>query len=132
MRCVDSMFRLLNGAMALLFLFGAAVQYNDPDPLQWVAIYVAAAIACVLAMFNRLRWWIAAVVGTLALIWAITFVPVTFPNVRIAELFGAWEMANARVEEGREMYGLLIIAVYMAVLAVATRRRRATTHVPVS
>ena len=112
------------GAMALLFLFGAAVQYNDPDPLLWMAIYVAAAIACVLAMFNRLRWWMAAIVAAVALLWAVTFIPATFPNVRIAELFGAWEMANTRIEEGREMYGLLIIATYMAVLAIATRRRR--------
>ena len=118
------MFRLLNGAMALLFLLGAAVQYNDPDPLKWVAIYVAAAAACVVAMFNRLRWWIAIIVAALALLWAVTFLPATFPNVRIAELFGAWEMADTRIEEGREMYGLLIIAIYMALLAVATRRHR--------
>ena len=120
------MFRLLNAGMALLFLFGAAVQYNDPDPLRWVAIYVAAAIACVLAMSDRLRWWVAASLGTLALVWAVTFLPATFPNVRIGELVGAWEMANARIEEGREMYGLLIIALYMGVLAIAGRRRAST------
>ena len=121
------MFRLLNGLMALLFLFGAAVQYNDPDPLRWIVIYGAAAVACLLAVARRLRWWMAALVGVIALIWAATLLLATLPNVRIAELFGAWEMANARIEEGREMYGLLIIASYMAVLAVFTSRRRAWT-----
>ena len=118
------MFRLLNAAMALLFLFGAIVQYNDPDPLRWVAIYVAASVACVLALVKRLRWWFAATVGAVALVWAATLAPAAVPNVRILEMFAAWEMANERVEEGREMYGLLIIVIYMAVL-VFTRRRAA-------
>ncbi len=117
------MFRLLNGAMALLFLFGAAVQYNDPDPLRWIAIYVAAAVMCVLAVANRLPWWLAASVGAVALAWAATLAPSAFPHVRIPEMFAAWEMANQRVEEGREMYSLLLIAIYMGVLAVVLRRR---------
>ena len=119
------MFRLLDGAMAALFFFGAAVQYNDPDPLVWMTIYVAAAAACVLAAMRRLRWWFPAVIGAIALIWAATFMPAVLPNVRIAQLFAAWEMADTRIEEGREMYGLLIIFVYMTVLAVTHRRRRA-------
>ena len=108
--------------MALLFLFGAVVQYNDPDPLRWMLIYLAAAVACVLAIAKRLRWWFAAIVGTVALVWAATLAPAAFPNVRFLEMFAAWEMANERVEEGREMYGLLLIAIYMAVLVVASRR----------
>ena len=117
-------FRLLNGAMALLFLFGAAVQYNDPDPLQWMAIYVAAAVACTLAASGHLRWWFAALVALVAFVWAATLAPRAFPNVGIAEMFGAWEMANTRIEEGREMYGLLLIAIYMIVLALLQLRRR--------
>jgi hypothetical protein len=119
------MFRLLNAAMAALFFFGAAVQYNDPDPLVWIAIYVAAAMASLLAAMRRLRWWFPAVVGTIAFVWAATFLPAVLPNVRIAQLFAAWEMADTRVEEGREMYGLLIIFAYMAVLAFTHRRRTA-------
>ena len=115
------MFRLLNAAMALLFLFGAVVQYNDPDPLRWMAMYVAAAVACALAMAKRLRWWFAAMIGAVALVWAASLAPAAFPNVRIPEMFAAWEMANERVEEGREMYGLLIIAIYMTVLVAARR-----------
>lgn len=35
------MWRLLNLFFAALFLFGAVVQLNDPDPVRWVAIYMA-------------------------------------------------------------------------------------------
>jgi hypothetical protein len=104
--------------MALLFLLGAAVQYNDPDPLRWIAIYAAAAVACALGAARRLPRWLPIVTGATALISAVTLAPGAFPNVRIPEMFAAWEMANTRIEEAREMYGLLLIAIYMGVLAL--------------
>jgi len=42
----------------------------------------------------------------------------------MSELVAAWEMKDTRVEEGREMYGLLVIAAWMIVLAAAALRRR--------
>ena len=112
--------------MAVLFLFGAAVQYNDPDPLRWIAIYTAAGAVCGLAAMQRLHWWLAAAVGAVALVWAVTLAPRAFPNVRLLEMFSAWEMANQRIEEGREMYGLLLIALYLSVLAITVGRRTRT------
>ncbi len=117
------MFRLLNATMAVLFLFGAAVQYNDPDPFRWTAIYLAASAACVLAALRRLPWWFPALTAAVALVWAATFASRAFPAIRIAELFSAWEMASERIEEAREMYGLLLIGIYMVVLATTRRTR---------
>ena len=117
------MFRLVHAAMALLFLFGAIVQFNDPDPLRWVAIYVAAAVSCALAAAKRVPPWLPIVIGGVALLWALTLAPRAFPNVRILEMFAAWEMANERIEQAREMYGLLLIAIYMAAIAVVEHRR---------
>lgn len=114
---------IANALLALLFVFGAAVQYNDPDPLRWMAIYLAAAVACVLAVLGRLRWWLPAAVGGVALVWAALLSPRVVGRVGVAELFPAWEMGSLRIEEGREMYGLLIIAFWMAVLVVAARRQ---------
>ncbi len=118
------MSRLLTILCALLFLFGAVVQYNDPDPLRWIVIYLAASVACALAVIGRLPWRFAGAIGMTSLVLAISLAPRAFPNVRILEMFGAWEMANARVEEGREMYGLLIICVAMSILAVTHWRKR--------
>lgn len=44
-------------------------------------------------------------------------------------LHGAFEMRNVGVEESREMYGLLISAAWMAVLALRARTLRAQTLV---
>jgi hypothetical protein len=117
--------RILNGLLGALFLLGAVVQYNDPDPLRWTAIYLAASIACVLAALGRGHWALPAAVGVVAAAWAAMLAPSVLGQVVPSELVGAWEMKDARVEVGREMYGLLILAVWMAVIAIASVRRRA-------
>jgi hypothetical protein len=119
----SNVLRAANGAMAALFAFAAAVQYNDPDPLRWMALYLAAAAACVLAVLHRLPRWGPAVVGLAALAWAVTLAPHVLGHVGWGEMVQAWEMKDVRVEEGREMYGLLIVAAWMAVLVLAGRRR---------
>lgn len=92
--------------------------------MRWMGIYLAASFVSLLAAFDRLPWLFAASVAAVALIWASSLAPRAFPNVRISEMFSAWEMANERIEEGREMYGLLIIFFCMSILALARWRER--------
>lgn len=111
---------IANGVMLLAFLFSVIVQVNDPDPLPWMTIYGAAAFLCGLAMARRVHWWSAAVVAVVAIIWAATLVPGVLGKVPFTEMFGAFEMKNEGVEESREMYGLVLIAVWMGVVALRT------------
>jgi hypothetical protein len=67
--------RILTALMALYFLCAVGVQYNDPDPLRWMAIYGAAALACVLALVRRLRRWVPVGVALVAAAWAATLAP---------------------------------------------------------
>jgi hypothetical protein len=113
----------LNCLMAALFVFSVVVQYNDPDPLRWMAVYGAAALACVLAIFGRGYWPLVAALGLVALVWALTLAPAVVGKVRFGELFESFEMKDERVEVAREMGGLLIVAFWMAVLTVAFWRR---------
>ncbi len=108
--------------MLLLFALGAAVQVNDPDPIRWFAVYALAAAACLLSLLRRLHWAFPALLGAAALAWAATIAPRVVGRVPFGDMFAAWEMRNAGVEESREMYGLLIIAAWMAVLALRARR----------
>ncbi|MFZ5627743.1 MAG: transmembrane 220 family protein [Spirochaetota bacterium] len=49
-------FRLFFLALAAAYLlFAAAVQYNDPDPLHWMALYGLTAFCCFAALAGR-RW----------------------------------------------------------------------------
>ncbi len=38
--------KLFNIIFAVVFLFFAALQYNDPDPYSWIPIYMYAAALC--------------------------------------------------------------------------------------
>lgn len=118
-----------NVVMLLLFGLSVLVQVNDPDPLPWMAIYGAAAIVCRLETLHSTPWWAACGVGVLALIWAATIAPRVLGIVPFTSMFQQFEMKDIGVEESREMYGLLIIALWMlAVEWAAVRRRRASAQ----
>lgn len=106
---------LSNGIMLLMFLFSAAVQLNDPDPLVWMGIYGAAAAVCVLEIRRRAPAWAAVAVALIALVWAGSLY-YRAHEVPISSLFAEWEMRDLRIEEAREMYGLTIVGAWMIVI----------------
>lgn len=108
--------RVSTVVMGLLFLLALVAQYNDPDPLGWMAIYGAAAVACLLLLGGRLPRWLPAFVGLVALIWAATLAPGVVGRVAPGDLFREVTMASPAIEEAREMIGLLIVASWMLVL----------------
>jgi hypothetical protein len=112
----------LNGVFTALFLFSIAVQYNDPDPVRWMAIYAFATLACLLEFARTVRWTFPAGVGLIAVSWASSIAPQVH-NVRIGDLFQQFEMKNEMIEEAREIGGLLIVAFWMIVLTVSAWRR---------
>jgi hypothetical protein len=116
--------RVVNVIMAVLFAFAVAVQANDPDPLQWMAIYGAAAIVCAWAAWQPAAypWAAPALIALVALIWAATIAPHALGKIRLSQMFASWEMKNELVEENREMFGLAIVAAWMIVLVIARRR----------
>jgi hypothetical protein len=118
--------RVAAGGMTLLLLFSAAVQYNDPDPAGWMAIYLAAALASGLEASGRLRWPLAALVAAIAAAWAITLAPGVVGQVDFMHAFRSMGMSgDPREEEAREMTGLLIVAGWCGALAVVSRKRTA-------
>jgi hypothetical protein len=112
-------FRRLNGIMAALFALAVAVQYNDPDPVRWMAMYGAACVlSVVVAVRGTAPFWAALAVGLVALAWAADWaVGVTGAGV-FAHMFDAWEMKSLPIEEARETSGLLIVFVWMSIVAV--------------
>jgi hypothetical protein len=106
--------------MGILFLFAVAVQYNDPDPWRWAALYGSAAVACLLFLRRRRPRWLPAVIALLSLVWAgaIFF---NLERVATTEMFEEFQMKSPVIEESREMFGLLIVALWMCVLTAASR-----------
>jgi len=113
--------------MALLFAYAAFLQFNDPDPLVWIAMYGAAALPCLAAAAGRpAPWPVPALVAAIAAVWAIWLATIVFGDQPTTDMFPdqettGWVIVDA--EEGREMGGLAIVAVGMLALAFITRRR---------
>ncbi|HEY7138920.1 MAG TPA: transmembrane 220 family protein [Methylomirabilota bacterium] len=117
-----SVLKVANPLMGILFLFAVAVQYNDPDPVRWMAIYGLAALACVRSLAGRLRRPVPALIGLSAVAWAGTLAPGVVGRVSVGELFQPYAMMSETVEEAREMGGLLIVAAWMGLLALVGSR----------
>jgi hypothetical protein len=105
--------------MTLLFAFAAALQFNDPDPVRWIAIYGAASVLSLTVFFRRrVPPAVAIGVAAIALVWAAS---IAFGGPAASEyghMFDAWEMKSPSVEEAREASGLLIVAAWMTVIGV--------------
>ena len=111
----ERIWTLANGIMLLMFLFSAAVQVNDPDPLIWIAIYGAAATVCALESWRRAPAWAPLTLALISLVWAGSLY-YRAHDVPLSSLFAQWEMRDLRVEEAREMYGLAIVGLWMLVV----------------
>ena len=117
------MFTIFNYVMVLVFLVFIAVQYNDPDPLRWIAMYGAAVLVCVLGAVRKAHYLVPALVGLISLMWAVMLAPDVIGKVSFSELFASTQMKSAVVELGRETGGLLIVFLWMAILTVVLYRR---------
>jgi hypothetical protein len=113
-----------NVVMLLAFVFSVIVQFNDPDPVHWAAIYASAALVCGFELRRRTHPLVPAGIAALTLVWAATIAPRVIGKVPFGAMFAEFEMANAGIEESREMYGLLIITLWMTAVAIAAWRRR--------
>jgi hypothetical protein len=106
-------FRAAAAVMTLLFLVSAAVQWNDPDPAYWIAIYGVAAILAARAAQGQLPL----VPNAAALLVFAVLALRAFPHLLAAreDAFTHWPMHGERDELAREAGGLLLCAAWSAV-----------------
>ncbi len=119
--------KIANLVMAAVFLFGAIVQVNDPDPLPWIVVWLAAAAVCLIAARGTPRLWQPVAVALIALGWALLIELQASGRAPFLELFAEWEMRDEVVEETRETYGLLLIGAWMLVVTGQLLRSRRQT-----
>ena len=112
--------------MAALFAFAAIVQFNDPDPLRWIAVYTAASLLSLAPLIRRrLPPVLFASVAIVSCACAAAIVAGAARGADYLRMFDAWEMSSAAVEEAREATGLFIAGAWMAALTAWSAVRRA-------
>ena len=109
---MDRFAKIGSAVMGALFVYAAVVQYNDPDPLQWMIVYGVAAILCGLFLFGRLSVALTAMIVGLGVVWSAYL---AFRLISQGMFFDENQMVGI-AEEGREMLGLLIIVGWISFL----------------
>lgn len=121
---VATWFKAASWLMAGLLLLCVVLQYNDPDPVRWMLMYGAGAIASLVLPSKRIAAAFAAAVGLFALVWAAMLIYEVWGVVALSDLTNKMSEKGGAVEVGREAGGLLIEGVWLAIGA-AYRARRA-------
>ncbi|XP_060060419.1 transmembrane protein 220 isoform X3 [Erinaceus europaeus] len=105
-----ALWRACNGLMAAFFALAAYVQVNDPDAELWMVIYTIPAVLTLLVGFNPLvtghfLWkTISAIHILFCIAWAVCLVVYLLFHIH-QNIF--------HEEEGRELFGLIIITAWM-------------------
>ena len=112
----------------LLFLSFAALQWNDPDPWNWIILYGYMAAVCwitALGKFNRT----AIVIGLVAYgVYAILLAPSFWQWLQSPDrsaLFDEFaKMQNLYIEETREFLGLIICTLVLTFILLVHKRQK--------
>ena len=104
--------KVIKIVLALLFILFAAVQYNDPDPWLWIAIYGLTAglfIANISGWYNKRVLWVLFVVGVA---YSLTYIGGVIDYIGMGEPGAIIETMKAEkpyIEETREFFGMWIV-----------------------
>lgn len=113
------------GIWSLLFVVGALVQINDPDPLIWVTIYLTGAFLSGYVALGRYPLIPLGIVTLLCLGGSLYYFP---PSVSdwIAQEWKQQDltMKTMAMEEARESLGLLLIAIVLGIAWFTGWRKR--------
>lgn len=108
------LFKILGFLFAVLFLISAILQYNDPDTFIWMVIWGFAALFSLAFALNKISVATLFFSGVMAFGGFFYCYPEKFEGFEI----GIGDIKN--VEEGREAFGLLIIAIVLLIFAGRT------------
>jgi hypothetical protein len=127
--------KILNTIFGLMFLAFTVVQFNDPDPILWIAIYGAMVMVSVMAFFNRYFKMLLLGLAIAYLIYAALLFPSAMVWLKSADrslLFDdIAKMQYPYIEETREFLGLVIciLVLIFHFLYIVMRKRMGCTTV---
>jgi hypothetical protein len=122
--------KAFNVFFILLFIVSAGLQYNDPDPLIWMAIYLYGAYLCFLAIRNKYSPWMyiagLSVYGLYALYLLLDSNGVIswISEHESESLVQSMKATKPWIEESREFFGLLILITVLSINMIWLSRKR--------
>jgi hypothetical protein len=107
--------KFFNLCLTALFVFSAIVQFNDPDPLLWVALYTSVALICGFAAFGKYNRWAILLVMAACLYELSTLAPAFSQWIKdgMPSITESMKASSPHVELVREFLGVLICFVVL-------------------
>lgn len=125
--------KVFNLIFCLLFVFSAALQYNDSDPYLWIPIYMYGALLCWLA-FSKKYYPKAYLIGIfIYLAYAIYLFfakdgVLDWVNKHNAEdIASTMKAEKPWIEETREFFGLIILILVLTINFFYSKKRKLIT-----
>jgi hypothetical protein len=112
---------VLNAIFLIIYLLCAAVQYNDPDTILWISLYLAAAAMCILQFRLEPPRWPPRILAVISVAGIGTLLPSIVGQVSIEDIFASISMKTNSVEQAREIGGLLLVGLWAGVLSYRGR-----------
>ncbi len=123
--------KLVNAILSVIFILFAAVQYNDPDPLMWMAIYGMVAVVCAFAIIQSYNKFVMIVGVAFCLIGTLYYFPglmELFREHEISDLTRKMKADQPFIEKSRESLGLFLAAIVLLFQFGQMRKHRAGTN----
>ena len=118
--------KIVNIILALLFLSFVYVQFNDIDPLLWIAIYGSMVVVCSMAAFDYYPRRVYLILIVLFVAYSTIDIPsvlVWLQQDDLTDLFDeVAKMKHLYIEETREFLGLMICVGVLIFHLVRSRR----------
>ena len=108
--------KIINLFLAFCWTSWVVVQYNDPDPIQWMTMYGLVVVVCAMAAYKKYYKPLILLGIVVSIIWAATLVPAVidyFTNHKNNEMFENMTPAKLFIEEARECFGLILSALVL-------------------
>ncbi|MBM65132.1 MAG: hypothetical protein CMH55_02735 [Myxococcales bacterium] len=117
------MWAKLNLVVSALMGLSAALQYNDPDPLPWIAFYGCAALAG-FSYTARLGPFFCVAVAAIGAGWAGHLAQAHHQFLDWAHLAQSMQAESPGIELGREIGGLSLASAWLAAIGIGQWMRR--------
>lgn len=116
--------RILSYVFGIVFSLFAIVQFNDPDFLIWVCLYMIAAIQSFVYTHTKPNKWIIGILAIIYLIGAIELFPPSIDQwISAEEEAQSLGMTLPGIEEARESMGLFICFLAMSFFWLKAKRQ---------
>ena len=103
-------------AVSVVFFLFALVQYNDPDFVVWLLVYLSVSGMALMAYFDQYFMRIYLCVFFVLFIWFITYIPhlVSWIQDGWSNIAGSMKAESMYIELVRECFGLLLCLIAVA------------------